>query len=381
MDTTAAALMPKDLKAFGYTIIDADAHMSEPLDLWTARIDRRYLDRAPRVVDEFKDRPGRYWVFEDVAMRVSHGKQGGHTTMERPGGWDPVERLKDMEIDGISAAVLYSTRAFNLFGTEDAGLQEACFRVYNDWLAEFCSHAPDRLAGLALISLYDIGRGVAELERCARLGLKGAMIWAAPPETRPPYVAKDYDALWAAAQSLGLPLSLHTNTAGVKHTSYSVDREGDWGMQYTYMVMQQSPLQESILRLAYSGVFDRFPKLDVICAEGDIAWMPQLMARADKYYASRGKRGHGDRFNLELLPSEYLRRNVWISFIKDELGLKLYPHGNFADHIMWSTDYPHAACFFPDSLQVIREDFAGVPEVDRKKFVHDNVARLFGFDL
>ena len=101
------------------------------------------------------------------------------------GGWNPAERLKDMELDGIDAAVLYTTMGFVLFWLEDADFQHDCFRVYNDWLAGFCRHAPARLAGLALISLFDIDRASRELQRCAKMGLKGALIWAAPPEDRP----------------------------------------------------------------------------------------------------------------------------------------------------------------------------------------------------
>ena len=363
----------------GYTIIDADAHMSEPGDLWTSRVDRRFAEQAPRVVLDYKGVPGRYWVFEDVSLRISHANQGGHTTMERPGGWDPAERLKDMAIDGVAAAVLYSTVSFQLFGTGDQALQEECFRVYNDWLAEFCAYAPDRLAGLALIPLFDVRNGVRELERCARLGLKGAMIWATPPADRPTYADRYYDPFWAAAAALDMPVSLHTNTSAVKHTAYSSDNAGKYGIQYTYMVMQQAPLQEGILRLVYSGALERFPGLKLILAEADIGWMPPLMQRADKYYASAQRRGHD--FKLAMAPSDYLRRQVWISFIKDPLGLKTYQNGGLGDRVMWSTDYPHAACFFPNSRQVFEQDFAVVPEADRRKFVHDNVAALFGFKV
>lgn len=378
-DKNAAMPQPGRHADLGYTIIDADAHMSEPGDLWTSRVDKRFTDRAPRIVLDYKGNPGRFWVFEDVSLRISHANQGGHTTMERPGGWDPAERLKDMAIDGVSAAVLYSTVAFHLFGCEDQALQEECFRVYNDWLSEFCAYAPDLFAGLALIPLWAVEKGVRELERCRKMGLKGAMIWATPPEHRPTYADPYYDPFWAAAQALGMPVSLHTNTGAVKHKAYNVEHAGKYGIQYTYMVMQQAPLQEGILRLVYSGALERFSGLKLILAEADIGWMPPLMQRADKYYASAKRRGHD--FKLAMMPSDYLRRQVWISFIKDPMGLKTYELGGLADRIMWSTDYPHAACFFPNSRQVFEQDFVGVPEADRRKFVHDNVAQLFGFKV
>jgi predicted TIM-barrel fold metal-dependent hydrolase len=145
------------------------------------------------------------------------------------------------------------------------------------------------------------------------------------------------------------------------------------------MIMEQAVLQDSIMKLTFGGAFARFPGLKIICAEGELAWMPYLMSRADKYYASRYRRGHD--YDLGMTPSDFLRRQVWMSFIKDPLGLEHYASGDFADRIMWSTDYPHPACFFPNSLQVFAEDFAGVPDDDKRKFAHDNVAELFGFTL
>src|SRR5258706_471013 len=81
----------------------------------------------------------------------------------------------------------------------DPGLQADCFRVYNDGLAEFVSYDPKHMAGLAMISLYDPKAGARELERCAKLGLKGAMIWCSPPQEQP-YSSDIYDPFWGAAQ-------------------------------------------------------------------------------------------------------------------------------------------------------------------------------------
>jgi len=199
-----------------YKIIDADAHMCELPNLWVERIDRQFRDRAPRVVKDPNGKKGSFFVCENLPpMRVSGAFAAGQTFDKKfleagiedalPGGWDPAERLKDMERDGVEAAVLYTTFGFVLFQIEDAALQEACFRVYNDWLTEFCSYAPQQLAGLALIPLFDVGRGKQELERCRKMGLRGALIWASPPEGQP-YSASAYDPFWATAQDLEMPL-------------------------------------------------------------------------------------------------------------------------------------------------------------------------------
>jgi hypothetical protein len=72
-----------------------------------------------------------------------------------------------MDADGVVAQILYTTVGFTLFGMIDADLQEACFRIYNDWLAEFCNYAPKRLGGLGLISLFDVD-GVRANSNAAR---------------------------------------------------------------------------------------------------------------------------------------------------------------------------------------------------------------------
>src|SRR5216684_5259539 len=191
-------------------IIDADAHMCEPPNLWVERIDTRFRERAPRVVKNPGGKKGAFFVCENlpplnIAGAFAAGKIFDKSFLEAgldnalPGGWDPAARLKDMELDGIESAVLYTTFGFSLFRIEEAEFQEACFRAYNDWLAEFVSYAPKKFAGMALIPLYDPEAGAKELERCKKLGLKGALIWAAPPEDRP-YHFPIYDRLWATAQ-------------------------------------------------------------------------------------------------------------------------------------------------------------------------------------
>jgi hypothetical protein len=114
-------------------------------------------------------------------------------------------------LDGVEADVLYTTFGLRIFWLKAPGLQADCFRVYNDWLAEFVGYDRKHMAGLPMISLYDPKAGARELERCAKMGLKGAMIWCSPPEDQP-YSSDIYDPFWAAAQELKMPVSLHAIT-------------------------------------------------------------------------------------------------------------------------------------------------------------------------
>jgi predicted TIM-barrel fold metal-dependent hydrolase len=364
-------------------IISADSHMCEPPQLWVERIDKQFRDRAPRVVKDPDGKKGAFFVCEDLPpFRVSGAFAAGQTFDQKfleagmesalPGGWDPAERIKDIERDGVQAEVLYTTCAFVLFWLKDAALQEASFRVYNDWLAEFCSYDPNRFAGLGLIPLFDPERGRQELERCKKMGLKGGMIWASPPEEQP-YSSPLYESFWAAAQELEMPLSLHLATGRGKNSQQD---ESNLAELYVRMIVRPHEIQESLLTLIFSGVLERYPNLKLVSAENDLAWVPHLLERADKYYR-RFKQGY--EVTLSLKPSEYFQRQVYATFIDDPLGLKTYHHIDGANNFMWSTDYPHQASTFPHTQEFIAREFQGIPEEDKRKIVYENAARLYGF--
>lgn len=374
---TIAEAEYSDRSGLSYNIIDSDAHMSEPAELWQS-VDARFRDKVPQLI---KNEKGLFLAFEQIKVRLAAPEEmeGAVQHFLLPGGWDPAERLKDMETDGVSAAVLYTTHGFFIFGTRDAELQRECFRVYNDWIADQVNYCRDRLRGLALISLFDVDHAVKELERAHKLGLSGAIIWSSPPDELPGYAAPIYERFWATAADLGMPVALHTNTRPAAGKTYSKAEDmGGYAPYYTAMVMEQSFIQDTLLQLTFGGLFERYPTLKIISAEADMSWMPALMGRADKYYEGRGRRGHV--LPMKRLPSEYMRDNIWHSFIKDPVGLGSYNDAGLVDRVMWSTDYPHPASFFPNSLQVFRDDLSGLPVDDKKKIVHDNAAKLFGFD-
>ena len=204
-------------------ILDADSHVSEPLNLWQERLPEKYRASAPHMETKYKGQPGAWWHIEadrephNVILGFGANKsaeelqnllEGFSYAGAHRGGWDPAQRMKDMDQDGVAGDVLYTTLGFRMFWIRDAGFQRACFQVYNDWLAEFCAYSPKRFKGLALISLYDPKQAAKDLAECAKKGLAGAIIWASPPDDLP-FHSDSYDPFWAAAQELKMPLSLH----------------------------------------------------------------------------------------------------------------------------------------------------------------------------
>ena len=363
-------------------VVSADSHMMEPAELWVERLDAKYRDHAPKVIENPK-KPGLIFVAEGIdPFPVAGGFGAGRSGQElkdhmdkgyeaaRPSGWDPAERIKDQEIDGVEAEVLYTTLGMSLFGLENAELQQACFRVYNDWVAEFCSYNPKRLYGVSLIPLDDVDVGVKELERTHKLGLHGAMIWGSPPEDKP-YSSREYDKFWQAASDLEMPLSLHVITGKSKESKINFEEISSFYMNLIHEI------QRSLTTLIFGGVLERFPKLKIISAENDIGWFPHFMYRMDHAYE---KFNAMEKTPLPMKPSDYVRRQMWGTFQDDAVGpatYKIFGENNY----MWASDFPHTDSTWPESRQWIAKDFVGVPEAVTKKIVFDNAVKVYRMDL
>ena len=373
-------------------VVSADSHMTEPIDLWEERLDARFRSRAPKVIENPQPEGPRYLFAAEGAMPfpIAGGYAAGASGKKlqdlmqtgyeaaRPSGWDPAERLKDQDLDGIDAEILYPTLGMTLFMMADGDLQRACFDVYNSWLAEFCRHDPKRLYGVGLVSLEDVETAAADVERIAKLGMRGAMIWGAPPADRP-YSHRAYDPFWRAASEAGLPVSLHI-IASRGRTSTSLDQvfqeraRAYGGIWYMTVVHE---IQESIAHLVLGGALERFPELKIVSAENDAGWLPHFMYRMDHIYDKSGETWVED---VPRRPSEYLRRQVYATFQDDFTGPAA--HEIFgADNFMWASDFPHSDSTFPESRAWIERNFAGVPDPVRRKIVHDNAVSLYGMEV
>jgi predicted TIM-barrel fold metal-dependent hydrolase len=377
----------------GHGIVSADSHMMEPANLWQERLDRRFRERAPQVIENPQQQGPRYLFVAEgaVPFAVAGGFAAGRSGKElkdfmnqgyeaaRPSGWDPVERIKDQELDGIDAEILYPTLGMPLFTMTDAELQRACFHVYNDWVAEFCRHEPRRLYGIGLISLEDVDAAVEDVARIARQGMRGAMIWGAPPADRP-YSDRAYDPFWRAASEHRLPVSLHiiasrgrVSEAGGRASAQKWGTAINAGVWYMGVIHE---IQESLTTIVFGGVLQRFPELRIVSAENDTGWLPHYLYRMDHAF---------EKFRdllsepLELRPSEYIRRQVWATFQDDPVGPRTWEI--FGTHnYMWASDFPHTDSTFPESHAWIEKNFAGVPEATRQRIVYQNAVELYGMN-
>ena len=385
---TARAIQEQILRT---AIISADSHVLEPGNLWQQRLDRKYRDRAPRIFQDAAT--GKYKFGGEGVPAVFYSglfavdKRGQELAVHNagpasekdvpPGGWNPQRRLLDQDVDGVSAEVLYASLAFPMFRVDDREYQKALFRVYNDWLTEFCSVAPQRLIGMALIPLIDVQDGVRELRRAHKNGLRGGMIFASPPPGRP-FTSRSYDPFWRVAQELSMPIGLHILTGHGAPSRRMLAEQGPIDFLTGLMGLSDEVVY-SLTDIVFSGVLERFPDLKIISAENEVGWIPFWLHMADQWW-SRYRTSHQNE--LTMLPSDYYKRQVFATFLEDPIGVHCaqLPLVGY-DNLMWGNDYPHGSSTWPNSRKVIDRIMTGVSPVNRRKMLSDNCARLYRIEL
>lgn len=346
-----------------------------PRDLWQSRLTRAHAERGPRVVS----RDGvAVWVCEDRVMGGS-GRPAGDTVLKnlsaigRAGIEDdgfragnPKLRLEDMDLDGVWASVIYGPVALG-FPIRDPDLQTAAFAAWNDWaVEEFNAVAPDRLCVLAFLPNTSPDAAVTELERCAGLGHRGAIIDVFDIDVGDPA----WDRLWAAAEQTRLPISFHLKAGTSSSLSYEM---GKW-KSAAFAAVLPLQLDEPLATMVFSGALERHPQLRLVLAESGVGWLPYFLTRMDLEW-----RNLADKIDYATVapPSELFRRQVYATFEEEELAAAFIPHVG-ARSCMWASDYPHTDSTFPDSRRAVEEALGALPVPDRRLITATNCADLYG---
>jgi predicted TIM-barrel fold metal-dependent hydrolase len=317
----------------------------------------------------------------DVGLRFEHQEQlrrEAHLEQVRAGGFEPVEKMRDMDREGVYGEVVYPTLALALWALPDVAYLTAVAHRYNDWLADFCRASPARLKGAGMLILDDLPAAVRELERIAALGLGAALISVYPKDDRP-YDRPEYDPFWAAAQDLEMPLSLHVGTNRQVPRGISADvRAAIQAQPPSFYCTTSHWIQVTLANLIFGGVFERFPRLRVVSVEHELAWAAHFLRAMDYLYTQRARRAEWPRFRGDVIPSDFFHQNVFLSFQEDELGIQLREVIG-VENLMWGSDYPHAESTFPRSRAILERTLAGVPKEEVAKIVAGNAGRVYGF--
>ena len=353
-----------------YNVIDSDGHVLEPPNFWREYIDPKYRDQAPELIvdPDGKDRfqvegkllgppvglglIGAIGVREKIDGKWVHAPRVSTKmayTQGRAGGFDPHARIPDMDLDGIDAAFLYPSLGLFAGAIGDPQLAAAASRAYNRWLADYCAPYPDRLFGVAMLPMQSIELAVEEM-RYARneLGMRAGFL-------RPnPYNEKmlghrDYDVFWAEAQDLDFSVGIHEGTGGMPAVgggafselwgqAYGVSHHGDdAGRAVDHLGRRMRTLPQGA-RVGF--------------LESGGGWMAPWLDRMDRHFEDKGLFNDS---SLTMPPSEYFKRQCWISYEPVEGNLThlvdyIGPH-----KVLWATDYPHPDGFFPGAPEQIAE--------------------------
>jgi uncharacterized protein len=358
-------------------IISADSHITEPPNTYIDFIDPRFRDRAPHLVHD--DQKGDLFVIEGMKRPIpmgliaAAGKPANELTLLgvkfeelHRGGWDPDARMADQDRDGVAAEIIYPTVGMLLCNHKDYDYKKACFDAYNQWVASYCAAHPDRLIGTGQTAMRSVEEGIADLRRIKDLGLKGVMMPGNPQVED--YDSPIYDPFWEAAVAMDMPLSFHILTS----RDDAVGRGRGPKLNSFMSIIRGN--QDIIGMMIFSGLFERHPRLKVVCVEADAGWAPHYMYRMDhaydrhRYWLTAG--------TISKMPSEYFRENIYLTFQDDWVAFKMKDLCNFR-RLMWANDFPHSDSTWPWSQELLKKHTAELTAEEKDQILHDNVAELY----
>ena len=387
-------------------IVDADTHINEPPDLFTARFPAALADRAPRMVDVTR---GKAWQWDSgrrssiTPLCNAAGKSpmswtlfsDGYDETYRPGAWDPAPRLADMALDMVDMHVLYPTYvltgAHNL--SHDREVQLACVRAYNDWISDFAAYDLDRLVAVAVMPATGVEDAIAEARRvAAKPGLRGVLLSSWPNGSHNPKHPVD-DPFWSALEELDLAAIVHVGfaeggeveTAGeaadAAHNGGGPQEPADRIASITLAMLNPERQAVSTIpilgHLILGGVLERHPRLRVGFSEVGAGWVPFFLEQTNDNFSRHRFWTHCD---LPMLPSEYWYRQCFTTFQQDRYAIT--NRDLVGVHtMMWSSDYPHTGADWPNSVTSIENQLHGVPDADRRLILWENARRLYGLPL
>lgn len=383
----------------GLKIIDTDTHLSEPADLWTSRAPARYRDQVPRQ----QDVNGRMrWV---IGGDIDLGGTGASSVVKPDGskmygvGWMklPVDqvhaassqipaRLEMMDKVGVHAQIVYPNVAG--FGNQaflrvqDAELRLLCAQIYNDAGAEHQEQSGQRMFTMALVPWWDIDASVAEIRRCAAMGMRGVVMCSNPEDAGLPDLAQPaWEPFFETCQELGMSINFHIGSSQREMDFFGKTPWPSHG-QETRLAIGSANLfmgnARVIGNLIYSGVAERFPGCRFVSVESGVGWVPFYLDALD-YEMSETM--PNERKKLSLLPSEYFKRQFYACFWFERTGLKQNIEALGAERVLFETDFPHPTCLYPDGDEHIRSSLATLDDYTRRRVLQDNAAELYRIEI
>jgi len=371
-----------------FKLVSADSHVVEPPDLWTSRLDAKYREHAPRTVTR---EDGDYFICEGGLGGDEHGldmgstqrkydnpesydfsHEAGHWDQVPVSAWDPEARIKEIDREGVEAELMYTSHGLLLYALQDRDYRYACMKAFNDWLGEFCSVAPKRLFGIAMIPTDDIDRAIFELDRCAKMGFRGAMV-SIDHEPGVRYVDPKYAKFWSAAEEMDIPISLHT--AASEQGSLFVTNS-----MFANFSCGFGPTMYAIVSMIFDGLFDQHRKLKLISVENDASWALAVLERMDDRWLHDKSWAGTTGLTSGRKPSEVFHDQIACSFMRDRTAI-INRDIIGKKNIMWGSDFPHFDGAWPDQRGRLERQFDGVPLEDQIRIGRSNAIEFYNLPI
>ena len=374
-----------------YTRISADSHIEVPPNIWSRNVPEPFKDMAPKHIKLPNGGDG--FLVEGGIYQGGSNLYAGKTPQEyRPIGlkWidmagtgDGHQRLREMDMDGVDAEVLYPgvggvrniTRRI-----KDDETYHALVKTYNRWLVEeYCAPDPDRLIGVGCIPERGLEQAMEELEHAARAGMKVVELAKFP--SGKDYPTPEDDRFWSAVLDLDMPVTVHVSFQRPRGPVFRYPVEPPDHLRPPDYVTRLARYgirgALTVTQMVMSGLFERYPKLEIYFAENQIGWVPIYLEQMDHNY-ERHRYWAEDIYQLKPLkrrPSEYVKQHIYWGFFDDPVGMKLR-HEIGLDRILWGGDFPHVESDWPHSGELLGRLLRDVPDDERSQIVAGNAIRF-----
>ncbi len=371
-------------------VIDCDSHVMEPPDLWERYLEPEYRDRAIRIVRDPADGLEVLIVDNQPLLKgVLAGLGGANLDRQKlfvpgmasymdgcpPASYLPGERIRMLDAWGVDAGVLFPTVGI-LWDVADNGLASAYTRAYNNWIDDFAAHDRRRIVPIAHLALQDPEAALIELRRCIRLGFKG--VFLAPENINGKRFAHpDFDPIWRECETAGIPVCLHVivrfnRRPGILGDFYAA---GEFRAVWGFALGGFAQVVPAALTMIADGLFDRFPRLKVLCVEAGCGWAPYMMDRMDEKYEHLGW-----TFPTKMKPSDYFRRNLWVVAEPQERTIGAVMDLMGEERVLWGSDFPHIDSTL-EASKLIRGSIAALSPDRQRKLLGANAAAVFSLQV
>ena len=358
-------------------IIDADGHTFEPVDLYERYLDPSFRSRVTgmpmaRLVDGcpmMRHPPDAIQTLGFTAEKM-RARFGDIASEE----FSAAAVLRGLDVEGVDVTVIYGPLYDCFIEGMDPALACAMARAYNRWMAEYSEASGGRIIGAAPVPLHDIPSALGEIEYAYHeLGFRA--FWTRPNSVGGrPLGHSDFEPLYELLESLDVPLSLHEGSGSMMQNVGSERFPGNWFEQHA--VCHPMEQQMALMSMIVHGVLERHPRLRIAFLESGVAWLPAWLHRLDEHQQLVGWH---DAPDLSLRPSEYFRRQCFISAEADDVLLYQVVDYLGEDNIVFATDFPHPDAKYPNAVS----NFLDMPKVSattKNKILWNNAIQFYGFD-